>query len=149
MRIDSELLEPLGEFIFSFGVVILFVPMHICFKVYLSINSLHQLSFGKNLNGKAFPSLCFQPFRDIFFLFFLWPHLWHMKVPRPEMRSEVQLWPAPQQCQQWILNSLCHKRTSVFLNLSSIILSVFFAILPLYVIRCIMHNVNLGCYAPF
>lgn len=39
-----------------------------------------------------------------FFLF--WPHLRHMKVPRPGVKSELQ----PQQC--LILNPLCHSRNS-------------------------------------
>ena len=30
-----------------------------------------------------------------FFFFFLWPHLQHMKVPRPGIKSELQLRPTP------------------------------------------------------
>lgn len=35
------------------------------------------------------------------FVFFLWPHLWHMEVPRLGFDSEMQLrlMPWPQQCQ--------------------------------------------------
>ena len=36
------------------------------------------------------------------FFFFLWPHLWHMEVPRLGVTSELQplAWPQPQQ--HWI-----------------------------------------------
>ena len=33
----------------------------------------------------------------------LWPHLWHMEVPRPEIESKPQLWPTPQLWQHQIL----------------------------------------------
>ena len=35
-------------------------------------------------------------------IFFLWPHLPHMEVPRPGVKLELQLWPTPQPQQYWI-----------------------------------------------
>ena len=47
-----------------------------------------------------------------------WPHLWHMEVSRPGIKSQPQLTPMPQPRQSWILNPLCHsgssKRATVF-----------------------------------
>ena len=47
------------------------------------------------------------------FLFFLWPHPWHMEVPGTGMESEQQLRPTPQLWQHWILNPLCHSGNSL------------------------------------
>lgn len=35
-----------------------------------------------------------------------WPHLWHVEVPRPGIKSEPQLWPTPKLWQHQILNAL-------------------------------------------
>ena len=33
---------------------------------------------------------------SFFFFSFLWPHLWHMEVPRPEIKSKRELQATPQ-----------------------------------------------------
>ena len=45
-----------------------------------------------------------------YFFFFLWPHLWHMEVPRIGIESELELWTTPQLQQCWILNLLLWAR---------------------------------------
>ena len=42
------------------------------------------------------------PVLFFFFFFFLWPHLWHMEIPVPEVQWELQLWPLPQPGQHQI-----------------------------------------------
>ena len=61
-----------------------------------------------------FPFFFFFCLRCFFFFFFFFaPHLWHMKVPRPEIKSKLQLWPIPQLQQCWILNPLHQGRNSL------------------------------------
>ena len=42
--------------------------------------------------------------------FFLWPHPWHVEVPGPGIEHVLQLQPASQLWQGWIL-TLCHRET--------------------------------------
>jgi len=47
-----------------------------------------------------------------FFFFFFWLYLQHMEVPRPGIKSEMQLQATPQLQQHQILNPPCHSRNS-------------------------------------
>ena len=46
-----------------------------------------------------------------YFILF-WPHPWHMEIPGPGIKSELQLRPMPHLWHCWILNSLCPSRNS-------------------------------------
>ena len=50
-----------------------------------------------------------------FFVFSLQPHSQHVEVPRPGIEPALQLWPAAQLWQCWILTLLCHVGTSLLL----------------------------------
>ena len=45
--------------------------------------------------------------RSEVFPFLSWPHLWHMDISGPGIKSKPQLQPTPQLQQCWILNLLC------------------------------------------
>ena len=45
--------------------------------------------------------------------FIFWPHLRHMEVLCPGIKSEWQLWPSPQLWQCQLLNPLCHSGNSI------------------------------------
>ena len=48
-----------------------------------------------------------------FFFFLFQPHLWHMDVSRPGIKSKPQLWTIPQLWQHWILKPLCRARGQI------------------------------------
>ena len=48
----------------------------------------------------------------IYLFIIFWPCLWHVEVPRPEIKPMPQQWPEPVQWQCWNLKSLSCKRTS-------------------------------------
>lgn len=53
--------------------------------------------------GQFLIRLLISPILFFFFFFFFWPHPQHIEVPWPGIKSEKQLWPAPQLQQHQIL----------------------------------------------
>ena len=63
---------------------------------------------------------------DFTFLKILWPHLWHVEVPRPGVESKPKLQPTQQLWQQQILNPLHYVRDRTCTSTSTQVATIRF-----------------------
>ena len=92
--------------------------------------SLYGFSYSGYFIEIEWHNMC--PFVSSFFFFFFlfWPHLRPAEIPGPGIEPVPKQWPELLRWQWWILNPLCHKRTSCLVSSVSIMFLRFTHVVP-------------------